>query len=333
MKRTAIIFVLIILIILGGIFYGRNQVYYAHGKNLGQVNFQVEKGAGISEVADNLEKQNLISGKLYFYYYMEVNKLLSNILPGEYELSGNLTIPEIATLLTQKEETFIKITFPEGWTAKQMAKRLTENDLNGEGFLKVVNNPVAIIPEFGFLQNANVKNLEGYLFPDTYFFAKDIDAQSIVLKILNNFDEKLNSNMRQDILKQKKSIEEILTMASIIEKEVNNYSDREIVAGIFWNRIKVGQALQSCATLAYIIGENKKQYTYADTRIISPYNTYLNKDLPPGPIANPGISAITATIYPKDSQFNYFLSDPETGQTIFSKTLDEHNANKVKYGL
>jgi len=333
MRRTAIVFILVILAILAGLLYGRNKVYFAHGKNLEKVTIQVEKGDGISEVVDKLEKNGLISGKIYFYYYMEVKKLLGSILPGEYELSGNLTIPEISTLLTQKEKEFFKITFPEGWTTKQMAKRLTENGLNGEEFLKIVANPSEIAKDFEFFESEKTKSLEGYLFPDTYFFAKDLDAQSIILKILKNFDEKLTPDFRQEIIKQKKSLEEILIMASIIEKEVANYDDREIVSGIFWTRIEIGQPLQSCATLAYIIGENKKQYTYADTRIVSPYNTYLNKNLPPGPIANPGIAAIRAAIYPKNSEFNYFLSNPETGQTIFSKNLEEHNANKVKYGL
>jgi len=333
MKRTVIVFIIVILIILGAVFYGRNQVYKAHGKNLGKVTIQVEKGEGISEVADKLEKEELISGKIYFYYYIEVNKLLSKILPGEYVLSGSQTIPEIATILTKEKEDFVKITFPEGWTAKQMAKRLTENGLDGNGFLKIVNAPEEIVSQFQILEENKVKNLEGYLFPDTYFFAKDIDAKGIVTKIIRNFEGKISPETRQEIIQQKKSLGEILIMASIIEREVTNFEDREIVSGIFWTRIKIGQPLQSCATLAFIIGENKKQYTYADTQIVSPYNTYLNRDLPPGPIANPGIAAIDAAIHPKDSQFNYFLSDPETGKTIFSKTLDEHNANKVKYGL
>ena len=100
-----------------------------------------------------------------------------------------------------------------------------------------------------------------------------------------------------------------------------------------WKRINENRTLQSCATLAFILGENKKQYSFEDTRIDSPYNTYLNKGLPPGPINNPGLVSIKAAIYPEATNYNYFLTDPKTGQTIFSKTIDEHNANKTKYGL
>jgi UPF0755 protein len=122
-------------------------------------------------------------------------------------------------------------------------------------------------------------------------------------------------------------------MASIIEREVKNNEDRKVVSGIFWNRIKAGQPLQSCATISFILGVSKDQYSFEDTRIQSPYNTYLNQGLPPGPISNPGISSIEAAIYPAQTNYNYFLSDPESGKTVFSKNIEEHNANKVKVGL
>ena len=137
--------------------------------------------------------------------------------------------------------------------------------------------------------------------------------------------------MRAEIAWQKKTIYEIVTMASIIEKEVRSRADMKIVSGIFWDRIKNGQGLESCATLAYILGVNKPQYTLEDTKIDSPYNTYKYRGLPPGPIANPGLNAIQAAIYPEFTANNYFLSDPATGQTIYSQTLEEHNLNKYKY--
>ena len=120
-------------------------------------------------------------------------------------------------------------------------------------------------------------------------------------------------------------------MASILEKEVRSEQDMKIVSGIFWDRIKIGQALQSCATLAFVLGVNKVQYTYTDTQIISPYNTYKHKGLPPGPISNPGLKALNAAVEPIKTEYNYFLSRPDTGETVFAKTLDQHNANKAKY--
>ena len=149
--------------------------------------------------------------------------------------------------------------------------------------------------------------------------------------MLNNFDQKLDEKMRKDIQAQGKTIFEVLIMASLIEKEVRSVEDMKIVSGIFWDRIKYGQALESCASLAYILGENKTVYSQEDTQINSPYNTYRNKGLPPGPIANPGLNAIQAAIYPQYTEYNYFLTDPETGQTIWSKTFEEHKQNKWKY--
>jgi len=249
-----------------------------------------------------------------------------------------LTIPEIAKIITSKKETIlnqVKITFPEGWTAKKMADRMSANNLPGDEFLSLVNDPAdEILSEFSFLSDKlENKTLEGYLFPDTYFFAADAGAEDIVAKLLNNFDKKINESLRNEITNQGKGIYEVLSMASIIENEVRSSEDRKIVSDIFWGRIKTGQPLQSCATLAYILGVNKKQYSLEDTRIDSPYNTYVNKGLPPGPISNPGIVSIEAAIYPTLTDYNYFLSDPETGETVFSRTLDEHNANKVKHGL
>jgi len=334
MKKTAFIIFLFLVFLVTVFFYFRNQIYYSRGENSEKISFVVEKGEGALQVAEKLSEAKLVSGKMYFYYYLKSSGLLDKLLPGEYSLAQNLSIPEIAIILTQEEKNSIKITFPEGWNAKQMAERISANDLDGNGFLKLVSDPTTeILNEAPILAESGVKNLEGYLFPDTYFFTKETDALGIVKKMLRNFDNRFSKELRAEIIKQNKELPEIIIMASLIEKEVRNAEDREIVSGIFWSRIKVGQALGSCATLAYILGENKKQYSYADTQIVSPYNTYLNSGLPPGPIANPGLAAIFASIYPKDSNYNYFLSDPETGKTIFSKDLDEHNANKVKYGL
>ena len=333
MKRTTIIFILILILILGGFFYGRAKVYHSQGDNLKKVTFQVEKGEGLSEIAKRLKEEDLISGKIFFYYYMQVNNLLSKVLPGEYELSGKLTIPEIATILTQKKENFIKLTFPEGWTMKQMSERLTENGLNGEGFLQLAKNPDEFRTEFVFLEDKKIKNLEGFLFPDTYFFAKDIEAKSIIFRMLNNFDNKLTAELRQKIVDQKRTISESIILASILEREVKTYEDRRLVAGIIENRLSVGQALQCDSTLAYILGDNKKQYTFVESRTETPYNTYINRGLPPGPIANPGISSINAALNPEDTNYNYFLTDLKTGNTIFSVNFEQHKANKIKYGL
>jgi UPF0755 protein len=333
--KFIIVFLALIAILSTSFFYFRYKVYHSHGSYPAVRMFKIEKGEGNGMVSENLKKANLISGKIYFYYYMQVNNLTGKILPGDYELSSKMTIPEIANIITHEQNKFLKLTFPEGWDSRKIAERLSVNGFSESEFLDIVKNPSGdITKNYSFFSLLPQKvSLEGYLFPDTYFFSHKQDTGEVVKRILTNFDNKLTSEMRDEIKKQGKSLEDTITMASIIEREVKSDEDKKTVSGIFWNRIKNGQPLQSCATIAYILGESKKQYSFDDTRIESPYNTYLNQGLPPGPISNPGISSIEAAIYPRETLFNFFLSDPETGKTVFSKTIEEHNANKVKFGL
>ena len=151
--------------------------------------------------------------------------------------------------------------------------------------------------------------------------------------MLDTFDEKMTPEIREKLAGKNIKIRDAVTMASILEGEVKSESDRKVVSGIFGNRIEIGMPLQSCATLAYVLGKNKDQYTADDTQVKSPYNTYLVKGLPPGPINNPGSITLKAAAEPEDSPYMFFLTDPKTGQTIFSKTGDGHNLNKAKVGL
>ncbi|MFZ2193196.1 MAG: endolytic transglycosylase MltG [Candidatus Moraniibacteriota bacterium] len=341
MNKKILLGLIFIFILLGGIFYFRNQVYYFHSQNNDSVVFEIKKGEGISLIADNLVEKKLISGKIYFYYYLYTNHLLNKIMPETYVLMGNMTIPEIVHSITQEKKEFISVTFPEGLRSDEIANKLNEKGLDGDGFLALVNNPGELVGDYSFLLVDKVKNLEGYLYPDTYFYSKKDTAENIVRKFLDNFEKKVTDDLRSEIKNQKKTIFEIVTMASIVEKEaLIDYkkgvddNDAKIIAGIFWNRIKNLQSLQSCATLGFVFKDPKPkfQYSFEDTRVDSPYNTYINKGLPPGPISNPGILAIRAAIYPTITDYNYFLSDADSN-LIFSRTLDEHNANKNKAGL
>ena len=336
-RRKISILIIAIFILVGSFFYVYNQVYLASGIATEKKTVLVEKGDNALVVGERLFKAGVISGKYYLAYYLWKNGQLHSLVAGVYEFSLDLKIPEVSRIITGGEvaSTRIPITFPEGWTIKQMAARLSNNGFKGDEFLSLANDPPSdLLNKYKFLSEIpKGKTLEGYLFPDTYYFAKDATTEDIISKMLNNFDAKINDNMLTEISKQGKSLYDIITMASIVEGEVKTDDDRKIVAGLFWNRLKVGQALGSDATLEYVLGTNDKQHSIAQTKIDSPYNTYLYKGLPPGPVSNPGISAINAVIYPADTQYNYFLSDPKTGKTIFSNTFEQHVANKAKYGL
>ncbi|HRZ95354.1 MAG TPA: endolytic transglycosylase MltG [Candidatus Moranbacteria bacterium] len=332
-KKIILSSIIIICLLAAGLFYFRYQVYYSHGNYKNEKTFEIKKGEGNGEIAAKLAEEGLISGKIYFHYYSKYQGIVNKILPGIYKLSGNMSIPEIAHTITNLQDLRIKVTFPEGWNSKKMAARLNENGLPGDEFLKRINDADAFRPKYDFLADAKISNLEGFLFPDTYYFPPDSDGEKIIKLMLNDFGLKVDADLREDIQKQNRTLKEIITMASIIEMEVKSEEDRKVVSGIFWNRIEKGMPLQSCATLAFVLGENKKQYTYEDTQIKSLFNTYQNAGLPPGPIGNPGLASIEAAANPKDTGYFYFLSDPETGKTVFSKTIDEHNANKDRYGL
>ena len=179
-------------------------------------------------------------------------------------------------------------------------------------------------------------SLEGYLFPDTYYFRKEEGGdgkegiKNFVKLMLTNFDKKLTPALRTEIERQKKSIFEIVTTSSLIEKEVRTFDDKKIVSGILRKRLKTGIPLQIDATIVFITGKKTTEISIEETKIDSPYNTYKYKGLPLGPIANPGIESIIAALYPESSEYWYYLSAPD-GKTIFSRTLEEHNIAKFKY--
>jgi UPF0755 protein len=248
-----------------------------------------------------------------------------------------LTIREIAFMITEGKVAphDVRVTFPEGWGSKKMAQRLTANGLPGAEFLSLVQSPKpAWKAQFDFLADApQSATLEGFLFPDTYFFDPQSSADVIVEKMLNNFGKKFDAPIRAKVAEQKRSVYETVTLSSIVENEVKSFEDRKIVADIFLRRLGIGQALQSCATLQYILGVDRTQYSYAETQTPSPYNTYINKGLPPGPIGNPGLISLQAVLSPQGNTYFYFLSDPKTGNTIFSTTYEDHLKNKKLYGL
>lgn len=341
-----IIFLILIVFLICFFSYIR-AVNYSSNKNQTIV-FKIDGGSSISEIGEDLYKQNLIKSKFVFKLYIRFSKKELIFREGSYDLNYNMNIKEVVEELTKKislkpENT---VTFIEGWSVRDYYKVLEKNfSTKEEDFFNIVGEPMlnyqllssGIRPkdfsgQFDFLKDKpNYYGLEGYLFPDTYRFFEDASLEDVIVRMLKNFDQKLTSKMREDIIAQGKTIFEIVTMASIIQKEVQSEDDMKMVSGLFWNRIKNGQALESCATLAYILGVNKAIYSYEDTRTPSAYNTYINRGLPPGPISNPGIKAIEAAIYPIENNYNYFLSRPDTKETIFSITYEEHLLNKNKY--
>ncbi|MCX6759541.1 MAG: endolytic transglycosylase MltG [Candidatus Nealsonbacteria bacterium] len=317
-----------------------------------EVIFSVEIGEGSKDIALNLAKENLIRWASMFRVYVMVRGIAGDLKAGQYLLSPSMNIPQIAEKLFKGDVIKEKITIIEGWSLRTIGFYFEDRGMfQAEEVLDMAAKDFS--DEFDFLKD-KPKNLglEGYLFPDTYEIRKNESLENIVKKMLSNFDRKLTSDLKEEIKRQQKSIFEIVTMASILEKEVRTVEDKKIVSGIFWKKINNGEPLYSCATIAYILGRENWTFeedessslsrvgawTFEEMRreiasgkdIDSPYNTYKYQGLPLGPISNPGLESIMATIYPEESDYRYYLSTPE-GETIFSKTLEEHNIAKAKY--
>src|SRR3989344_6337225 len=275
----------------------------------------IKKGTGLAEISGKLKKEGFIKNKYAFALYARFLGKSKKIKYGKYLFNEPVSVFSLADRLTKGEFGFkpVKVTVAEGLTIKEIADLLLAVKPPSGGLTaKIFEN----FDKEEFLEKTG--KLEGYLFPDTYLFLPFAETEQIIGTMTDNFKKKAG-----DVGK------DIVIMASLIEKEVPDSDDRKIVSGILWKRLKLGMALQVDAVFPYITG--KQKVLSDDLKIDSPYNTYLHKGLPLGPISNPGLDAILASLDPIESPYWYYLSDPKTDKTIFSKTLDEHNQNIIKY--
>lgn len=318
------------ILLLGLIIFAWEVYFPVNSSSAENVEFLAQKGEGDEEIAVRLKEMGIIKNNYFFNIYAIISGNDSKLQAGKYSLSSAMTIPEIIKKLASGDVIKQKIKIIEGWDIKDIEKYFVDEKISSiEDFKEALNKDYS--SEFGFL-NEKPKDIsiEGYLFPDTYNVSLGAKADDVVRLMLSNFNKKLNDGLRQQIISQKKTIFEVITMASIIEKEVKTMEDKKIVAGILWKRLGAGMPLQVDATINYITNKNNSGSTIKDTKIDSPYNTYKYKGLPKGPISNPGMDSILATIYPTETKYWYYLSGFD-GQTIFSETFLEHNMAVVKY--
>lgn len=335
-RRRIILFfsaALVIFLALGTAAYAAYEIYTPVDRdNMETVEFIVAKGQGVKEISWQLEDARLIRSAWWFQAYVWYKKQGSALQAGKYALGRNFNVPEIVGTITGGKVILneIRITFPEGFTEKQIQSRLVEQGIGSAGAMgdETIGDYQV---QYKFLSDAPVSaSLEGFLFPDTYIFERDNAKSAVIKKFLDNFDKKLTPDLREQISRQGKKIYDVIILASIVQQEAIGEEDMPLVAGVFASRLRIGMALESDATINYVTNKKDRQPLYEDLKIKSPYNTYLNRGLPPGPIANPGIAAIKAAINPAATDYLFFLH-PLDGPTVFSKTLSEHNQNKAKY--
>ncbi len=307
----------------------------------GEASFVVEKGQGFQEISDNLAQAGLIRSKSSFKLYLLIKGWADKLQPGTYDFPLNYSSQKIAKVLVEDALEEIAVTIPEGWTLSMVDEKLKkEGVLIGDGLsvLKIKDFSDANSNDYFDFLNTSLPeaSLEGFIFPDTYRFYKNISAKAAAKKFLTNFEDKFSREMETQMRKQGLNFQKTVILASLVESEIPHDIDRAKVAGILFRRLAKSMPLQIDATIIYIKCEIKhlsdcRKISNGDLKIKSAYNTYLNYGLPVGPISNPGLGALKAVLYPESSPYLFYLSDPKTGNTIFSKTLEEHNLNKQRY--
>lgn len=283
--------------------------------------FTVDKGASIREVANHLQASGLIRNSFVYEWYVRLSPGSRMAKSGRYKLSATLPLQEIVAKLSSGISQEIMITVKEGLTNKEVAQLFADKEMcDVDKFLAVLDDRDFMRSILGDLYTG--KFSEGFLFPDTYSFELNSSERQLVTTMLKQYKTVWQNNFSEISMKEH---DRMLIMASLVEKEAQKPEDRPVIAGVFYNRIRKGMALQSCATVQYALGERKTRLLYKDLQINSPYNTYKQRGLPPGPIANPGLASLKAAAFPSKVTYLYFVARSD-GSHVFSNTFSQHIA-------
>ena len=318
----SIIAVLILLVV--GYIYIQIGPYNKNSKK--DILVEIPNGATLTKVSSILEENKLIKNKVLFKVVSKFKEDNNGVKAGKYLLSQKYSNSEILDVLISGKtyNDGIKVTIPEGSTYKEVIKYLTNKKIGKvEVYEELINNPKEFYDKYKFLDEKDITTLEGFLYPDTYYFEKDMSEKDVISAMLKRFSEVYTPELKEKQKKMGLTLQQVINMASIIEKEAVKDVDRPKIAGVFYNRLEIGMPLQSDATIQYIFDERKHIVSYSDLKIDSPYNSYLNKGLPPTPISNPGIKSIEAALEPEDNDYLYFVATVDGGNN-YSKTYDEH---------
>lgn len=279
--------------------------------------------SGTVTIAGILKEKNVIHSQMMFRLAARLSGKARSLKAGEYRFAPGQSLGTVLDKLADGDVIHHAVTIPEGYTARQIAAKLAQEELvNEEDFLKVVNDPA-----FAKSLNLPTESLEGFLFPDTYEFAKGMTAGQIARRMTDHFFEKVDQSIIQAANEMGVDLKALITMASIIEREVRAEKERPMVASVFYNRLDKRMRLESCATVLYSQGRISGSLSLDDLQTKSPYNTYRKRGLPPGPISNPGLSSIRAAAFPAKTNYLFFVVRPD-GEHIFSLTFEEHKRAK-----
>ena len=285
-------------------------------------------GMSLQAIAYHLTREGIIQDPYKFMVLAWSQGLGKKIQWGDFELYPGISPRVLLNYLTTGKTMLKRVTIPEGFTLQQIAKRLSEENLVEENiFLTSAQDPQ-------FLEALEIdgQSLEGYLFPDTYIFQRGMSAQTIQKKMVQRFKEVFTELQDREGFPSAKDIKKIVILASIVEKESGLQSEKPLIAAVFFNRLKIGMALQSDPTVIYGIKDFNGDLTKKNLLTRTAYNTYLQPGLPPGPIANPGKDSLQAVLSPAKSEYLYFVSK-NNGSHVFSENLKDHNRAVAQYQL
>jgi UPF0755 protein len=308
----------------------------------GEVNFIVEEGELPADVAVRLEREGLIENSEAFILLLKCRHAAEGIQAGDHIMRRNMTMDEVILSLQRGTTRGVAVIIRPGWRAEQIAEYLDTVNLpqfDKDVFLEIVQSGDA---DYSFLQDrkANAaKSLEGFLFPDTYQVLQGITTEQLVNRLLYEFDQRVTPEMRAKAQDQGLTLQEAITLASIVERETVIPEEAPLIASVYLNRVKAKTYLNADPTVQYAIGYVPEAQQWWKTpvtlaeyqRVDSPYNTYLYPGLPPGPIAAPSMNSIQAILEPAQTDYFYFLATGDGGH-VFARTLEEQNANLAKYG-
>ena len=290
--------------------------------------FNILPGQSLYKIAENLENDALISNQTYFKIYVRIKKSGKKLQAGEYLLSASQTPEGILSMLVSGKIKLNKITIPEGWSIKEIASVTAKSfPCQSEEF-----NGLCLDRDFITSLKIKANSLEGYLFPDTYFFPSGADCRTIISSMVKRFHEVFTKEWLDRADQMGMTVHEIVTLASIIEKETGDPQERPLISSVFHNRLKRKMRLESDPTVIYGIKNFDGNIKRKHLKMLTPYNTYQIKGLPVGPIASPGAKSLEAALFPVTSDYLFFVSKKDTTH-YFSKTIDEHNKAVRKYQL
>jgi UPF0755 protein len=286
----------------------------------------IDRGTALKQISNILYNNHLIENNLAFQLFVRLQQKAGAIRSGEYELSPAMSPAHLLDILCRGKVKRHRITIPEGLTVAEIAQKIEAAGLGGKTeFMELAHDP-----SFCATLGIRAGYLEGYLFPDTYFFEKPTTTPHIITTMVKRFKAMFPPEWEPLAKARGLSMHQVVTLASIIEKETGTPGERPLISSVFHNRLKQKMKLQSDPTVIYGIANFNGNLTRRDLKTPTPYNTYTIKGLPPGPIANPGRQSLEAALFPAESKFRYFVSRNDTTH-YFSKTLKEHNRAVRKY--